>query len=174
MVIKTYKSSRSHIGKTKARETFEKFLGPKEYNEKLFTFDRFLHTSFCKYHYVNFIEDRLTLLIAPEDCASQSLVKGEIQDEGQDEWSKDNDEESLGTGGGVGELENDKQSSRVEEKKTSISSQYLQDKEKNVAELKKALNEIKAKYPILEAEDLGLTKASKKSGSKKKKGLMEE
>ena len=72
-------------------------------------------------------------------------MKGEIQDEGQDERSKDNDEESLSTGGGVGELENDEQSSRVEEKKTSVSSQYLQDKEKNVAELKKALDEIKAK-----------------------------
>jgi hypothetical protein len=42
---------RSHTGKTKAGETFEKFLGKKEYDESfLFPFKRFLHASFCEYH----------------------------------------------------------------------------------------------------------------------------
>jgi hypothetical protein len=42
---------RSHTGKTKAGETFEKFLGKKEYDESLLVlFERFLQSSFCKYH----------------------------------------------------------------------------------------------------------------------------
>ena len=40
---------RSHTGKTKDGETYEKFLGPKEYDEKLLSFEKFLHASFCKY-----------------------------------------------------------------------------------------------------------------------------
>ena len=40
---------RSHTGKTKDGETYEKFLSPKEYDEKLLSFEKFLHASFCKY-----------------------------------------------------------------------------------------------------------------------------
>jgi len=39
---------RSHTGKTKTGETYEKFLGAKDYNEKLENFESFLHASFCK------------------------------------------------------------------------------------------------------------------------------
>jgi hypothetical protein len=41
---------RSHTGKTKASETFEKFLRKKEYDESFFVpFEIFLHPSFCEY-----------------------------------------------------------------------------------------------------------------------------
>jgi hypothetical protein len=40
---------RSHSGKTKAGETFDKFLGKKDYDEFLVPFERFLHSSFCEY-----------------------------------------------------------------------------------------------------------------------------
>ena len=40
---------RSHSGKTKGGESFEKFLGQKEYDEHvLFPFEKFLRASFCK------------------------------------------------------------------------------------------------------------------------------
>ena len=38
---------RSHTGKMKDGETYEKFLSPKEYDEKLLSFEKFLHASFC-------------------------------------------------------------------------------------------------------------------------------
>lgn len=42
---------RSHTGKTKDDETFEKFLGQTAYDEFLLVpFERFLHSSFCEYH----------------------------------------------------------------------------------------------------------------------------
>jgi hypothetical protein len=41
--------SRSHTGKTKTGESFEKFLGKKEYDEHLLIpFEKFLHATFCK------------------------------------------------------------------------------------------------------------------------------
>ena len=40
---------RSHTGRTKDGETYEKFLGPKEYDDKLLSFEKFLHASFCEY-----------------------------------------------------------------------------------------------------------------------------
>ena len=40
---------RLHAGTTKSRQTFEKFLGKKAYDELvLLPFDKFLHASFCK------------------------------------------------------------------------------------------------------------------------------
>ena len=48
---RTHKVYRSHTGKMKDGETFEKFLGMTEYNEfLLLPFERFLQSSFCEYH----------------------------------------------------------------------------------------------------------------------------
>ena len=40
---------RSHTRRTKGGETYEKFLGPKEYDDKLLSFEKFLHALFCEY-----------------------------------------------------------------------------------------------------------------------------
>lgn len=47
--------ARSHAGTTKAGESFEKFLGPQEYDDKLMDFERFLHASFCKCSHWNLL-----------------------------------------------------------------------------------------------------------------------
>lgn len=47
--------SRSHTGKTKVEESFEKYLGKKEYDECILRpFEKFLHATFCKLYEPNF------------------------------------------------------------------------------------------------------------------------
>lgn len=51
-----YLSYRSHFGKTKDNRTFEKFLGPGEYDDHLLRpFEKFLNESFSKYSYGNLV-----------------------------------------------------------------------------------------------------------------------
>ena len=50
IISRTSNGYRSHTGKTKAGEMFKKFMGKKDYDEKLLVpFEGFLHASFCKY-----------------------------------------------------------------------------------------------------------------------------
>ncbi|KIJ97314.1 hypothetical protein K443DRAFT_9969 [Laccaria amethystina LaAM-08-1] len=114
----------SHTGKTKTGETFEKFLGTKDYDEKLASFEKFLHASFSE-----------------EDCALRSLVKDEIQD----------------SNGGVGELGDEDDKSGEEDggptgnaPKVAKLCEYLETREKNIAELKKRLAEIEEQFPMPE------------------------
>ena len=54
---------RSHTGKTKGSNTFEKFLGKADYDEFLLVpFERFLNSSFGKYHNKELAVTGLTLL----------------------------------------------------------------------------------------------------------------
>jgi hypothetical protein len=58
---------RSHTGKTKDNKTFEKFLGPKEYDDHILRpFERFLHESFSKYSYCNLVTEVWTHIINSE------------------------------------------------------------------------------------------------------------
>ena len=75
IVTRNSNGCRSHTGKTKAGETFEKFIGDKDYNAKLLLpFEAFLNASFCKYP-IKIETAKLTSPIATEDCAARSLVK---------------------------------------------------------------------------------------------------
>ena len=90
----------------KLGRTFEKFLGTKDYDDKLLLpFEGFLHASFCKYSKWNGHDrDLLVSYLAAEDRAARSLsvkpeqVEGEIGDgevetteesENQDEVAKE-------------------------------------------------------------------------------------
>ena len=49
---------RSHTGTTKRKETFEKFLGTKEYDDHLLRpFEKFLHKSFSEHSYCNLVTE---------------------------------------------------------------------------------------------------------------------
>jgi hypothetical protein len=151
---------RSHTGKTKTGETFEKFLGTKDYDEKLASFEKFLHASFCKYRHGIEPQHALTFLPAEEDCALRSLVKDEIQD----------------SNGGVGELGDEDDKSGEEDggptgnaPKVAKLCGYLETREKNIAELKKRLAEIEEQFPM--PEDL---KREVKKAARKKKDRSDE
>ncbi|KIJ91185.1 hypothetical protein K443DRAFT_135548 [Laccaria amethystina LaAM-08-1] len=117
-VIMTYLS---HTGKTKDGETFEKFIGNKDYDEKLLLpFEAFLNASFCKYP--DKVETaKLTLFIAEEDCAARSLKSKEKADASGD----------------------DSPNAAVAGK-----SQYEINKERNMKEIKQRLAELEEQYPL--------------------------
>lgn len=134
---------RSHTGKTKAGETFEKFIGKKDYDEKLLLpFEAFLNASFCKYP--NKVEmAKLTLLIAAEDCAVRSLVKpesaqGEDREMQTGEWEKSNEKPDESSA-------DDSDNATVAGK-----SQYEINKEKNIEEIKQKLADLEEQYPLPE------------------------
>lgn len=53
-IFMTDLQSRSHTGKTKDGDLFEKFLGKKEYDDNLLVpFERFLHACFCEHNFLN-------------------------------------------------------------------------------------------------------------------------
>lgn len=96
----------------------------------------------------------LTSLSALEDCASRSLVKGEIQDKAGDRQLKDKAEENDDAEERLEDEDENEESSldeRNPRQSTSIPkstvSEYLQNKQKNIEELKKRLDEVKAKHP---------------------------
>ncbi|KIM35207.1 hypothetical protein M413DRAFT_20789 [Hebeloma cylindrosporum] len=111
----------SHTGKTKAGETFEKFLGKTDYDQNILVpFERFLHASF-----------------SAEDCAARSLVKAE---EGRD---------ASETGAEECEKAVDANDDEIQ-KKSGGKSQYEKDKEKNIAEIQGILANLDAEYPMPE------------------------
>ena len=141
IVSQNSNSYRSHTGKTKAGEMFEKFIGKNNYDEKLLLpFEAFLHASFCKYP--NKVKmAKLTLLIATEDCATRSLVKpkstrGDDRDMQSGEWEKSNDKVDDGSS-------DDSDNATVTGK-----SQYEINKEKNIEEIKQKLAELEEQYPL--------------------------
>jgi hypothetical protein len=73
-------------------ETFEKFLGTKDYDDKvLLPFEGFLHASFRKYYKWNGRDRNLPhSYLAAEDCAARSLtVKPEQAEDGKVETTKE-------------------------------------------------------------------------------------
>jgi hypothetical protein len=71
--------NRSHTGQTKEGDTFEKFLGPKQYDEYLLDFEKFLHASFCKLWVIFLWLAKLTSRIAKEDCESRRILPSETE-----------------------------------------------------------------------------------------------
>ncbi|KDR77387.1 hypothetical protein GALMADRAFT_1326101 [Galerina marginata CBS 339.88] len=142
----------SHTGKTKAGDNYEKFLGKNEYEEKLLSFERFLQASF-----------------SAEDCAARSLVKDE-EDEA--------DDKQLSPGNDVGgdKVEKRDEQSRVEDREETErpkQCEYLENKKKNQAELRRLLAEVKEQYPLADDPIAGRSEGvngRKRPASTMKKG----
>jgi len=173
----TYKHIfRSHTGKAKDGKTFEKFLGEKVYDEKLKAFEKFLHSSFCEYHKKPYYQHKLTLMLAQEDCASRSLVKDEAPDEDKGLEMNDGKEgghEEEGNGERLdedyeqaGEVGTEAESASVP--KPSGPSEYIKNKQKNIEELKRRLDEVNVLFPIekVQPEKKKAKQTSRKSGSR--------
>lgn len=159
IVSRNSNECRSHTGKTKAGEKFDKFMGDKDYDEKLLLpFEAFLNASFCKY--LNKVEAvKLTLSIAAEDCAARSLVKPEpAQRDDREmqtgEWEK-SDEKADGS-------RDDSDNAAVAGK-----SQYEITKEKNIEKIKQRLGELEEQYPL--PKEFAQKKAPKAPAVKKGK-----
>ena len=174
------RTRRSHTGKTKDGDKFDKFLGVKAYDEKLLDFEKFFHTSFCKYLCCNFTSRKLTLLIAKEDCAAHRIIKNKVaanaeeegeeslvdEDEsgqpktkecskeglldGEDEKGKDLDDDNKG--------EEESEDSDSEGRK-NVSTAFFggelcaQRRERNIAENKKLLEELNVKGLVKALKD---------------------
>ena len=104
-------------------------------------------------------QNELTTFLAQEDCSARSLVKGETQDEAEDVQAKKFGEEGLADGESDEEknLDDDNSEERGSKNKASAKSvkkkgisEYAQRREKNIAENKKLLEELNAKYPMPE------------------------
>ena len=104
-------------------------------------------------------QKELTPFVAQEDCTARSLVKGETQDESENlnVGLKESSEEAV--------VEKDDEESDEESDDDNVNeninssmaksankgvSDYYQRREKNIAELKKILGEVKAKHPMPE------------------------
>ena len=97
----------------------------------------------------------LTVFLAEEDCATRSLVKGEVQDgDGRVSGPEDEDEK--------GDKEDGKETGNAP--KSAKLCEYLETREKNIADLKKRLAEVEEQFPMPEI----LKGKVKKVASKKK------
>lgn len=115
----------------------------------------------------------LTSLLAPEDCASRSLVKNEIQGEGEEGHPEDISGEQLLEDDNEETLKNDNTPSSQDEPEETRGHaggpklcEYLLKKQKNIEELRRKLDEVNAQFPML--EELEQKKKSKPAASRKK------
>ena len=116
----------------------------------------------------------LTSLIAQEDCASRSLVKGDPQGKTKDEQPKEDAEENDDNDNKLEDEEDEEESSALDTEEAAKStsgsqqgpSEYLQNKQRNIEELKRRLDEVKAKYPV--PKDLEPKQGLKSSALKRK------
>ena len=136
-------------------------------------FEKFLHASFCKHTRCNLLSNELTRFQAKEDCEARRIVKDEIQSKagvGQSK-PKEDSEEGLADGGDASDESNDSDddNNSEEEENRNITSKiwggetYAQRRERNIAENKKLLDQVKAKYPVREP---------KKAETRKNKGCV--
>ena len=100
-------------------------------------------------------QKELTRFVAQEDCTARSLVKGETQDESDNVKEKESCEEVEKDDEDKDEDSDDNEVERGSSTSTAKSankglSEYAQRREKNIAELKKILEEVKAKNPMPE------------------------
>jgi len=171
---------RSHTGKTKTGETYEKFLGERDYDQKfLLPFEGFLHASFCKCFKWN--DRNINLLdsyVAAQDCAGRSLVKPEEAAEGMASEMEMGDGEGQNEAPAEGDKEEeDKSHDRSgddddEEKGTETvgKSQYVINKERNIAQIQDILEDLNEKYPM----PVELASKESKKRAVKKKGERKE
>jgi hypothetical protein len=139
--------NRSHTGQTKEGDTFEKFLGPKKYDEYLLDFEKFLHASFCKLWVIFLWLAKLTSRIAKEDCESRRILPSET--------------ETVDSSGNTQVEEESEDDKGKAASSTTIRSDYEMRKEKNIKELKMALDRVKEMYPMPEELKLSQTKKPK-------------
>ena len=164
IVTRNSNGCRSHTGKTKAGETFEKFIGDKDYDAKLLLpFEAFLNASFCKYP-IKIETAKLTSPIATEDCAARSLVKPEpAQRDGRKmetgEWEK-SDEKADDSG------------EESDNATVTWKSQYEINKENNIKEIKQRLAELEEQFPL--PEEFAKEKLPKAPAAKKGKQVRNE
>ena len=171
---------RSHTGKTKDDETFEKFLGKTAYDEFLVPFKRFLPSSFCEYNNNKLQWLDLRCFKAPTDCTLCSLSKDKPEDfEGDisnDEWKLKNAEEEnrqLATDRVTNEdsnaagSDNAKVHDQVSETSSKGTNEYVRNNAKNIAKLQGELNNVNAQHLL--SDELKQKPVSKKSAKKKGK-----
>jgi len=102
-------------------------------------------------------------LVAEEDRAARSLVKGEVQDEVEIE-PPNGDVEAASIRGNDNESNTNNKADKSDvasseegesNPKSTEHSEYLENKRRNVAELQKKLEEVKAQFPMPEGPVLG-------------------
>jgi len=135
-------------------------------------FEKFLRSSFCEYHKKTYYQHKLTLRLAQEDCASWSLVKGEVPDEdkGLDDSKEGNHKEG---GNGKSLYKDNEQAGQdgTEGKNASVPkpsgpSEYIKNKFKNMEELKRRLDKVNTLYPNEVQPEKKAKKTLRKSGSR--------
>jgi hypothetical protein len=152
--ISLKRMNRSHTGQTKEGDTFEKFLGPKQYDEYLLDFEKFLHASFCKLWVISLWLHKLTSWIAKVDCELRCILHSET--------------ETVDTSGKAqveGADDDEGKTGSSNKKRSAVQSDYELRKEKNIKELKMVLDRVKEMYPM--PKDLEPSQTKKPKSRKK-------
>jgi hypothetical protein len=171
-------------------ETFEKFLGTKDYDDKvLLPFERFLHASFRKCYKWNGRDRNLPhSYLAAEDCAARSLSVKPDQaedkiDGGKVETTKESEEQddeifsdSHDGSDDIGDTRRNKEKGKQAKSSAPAGkSEYSKNREKNIAELQNILSDLKAQYPMpVEFNEKELKKQAAKKKKQEKKHKKKE